>query len=67
MLNVAKIKCRIDETSSMYICRWIAVGERAIVEAGLSFKLDFTFSIFNENFGDDVLEGFMYMYNILTI
>lgn len=38
-----------------------------IVEVGLSFKFDFIFSIFNENFGDDVLEGFMYMYNVLII
>lgn len=47
--------------------RTCTVDTLAIVEAGLSFKLDFTFSIFNENFGDDVLEGFMYMYNVLTI
>lgn len=47
--------------------RTCTVDTVAIEEAGLSFKLDFTFNIFNENFGEDLLEGFMYMYNILTI
>lgn len=47
--------------------RTCTVDMAGIQRDGYTFKLDFVFSLFNENYGEEILEGFMYNHNLLKI
>ncbi|XP_048775712.2 uncharacterized protein LOC125680290 [Ostrea edulis] len=47
--------------------RTCSIDKAAIQNEGLTLKLDFIFSLYGEKFGEELLVGFMYRYNIIQI
>ncbi|XP_062617907.1 uncharacterized protein LOC134279512, partial [Saccostrea cucullata] len=47
--------------------RICTVDKAAVKKDGLKLKLEFIFSVFNEKFGEELFEGFMYRYNLMQI
>ncbi|XP_061184445.1 uncharacterized protein LOC133192556 [Saccostrea echinata] len=47
--------------------RICTVDKAAVQNDGLKLKLEFIFSMFNEKFGEELFEGFMYRYNLMQI